>query len=270
MARKGDRTAAGDGFVQIPNWLIEHSPLSAQELLVYIVLLKYRNHRTGVCHPGFSTIADEARLSRRTVMRVIEQLESLGLISVSRQPNKRNEYSVALPSKSWPGHSVKGTRIPRRANPDASDSESPVSAATRAGGDSESPGSDSESPLLVTRSHPNKTKITRPMNQTERSPSVEHVREGFSFVDVVTASEKQLTYLWDLSIMVNGRMPSEDLMAKWARLPIGDAAERIRDYLREIHRHGGYDGPVHGDPVYEELSDIGKEWADRGMVPEHE
>ena len=69
-------TDRGEGFVRLPNWLIdEPGHLTNNEFLVYIVLLHRRNHRTGQCYPGFGEIAEKARLSRSTVKRVIPALE---------------------------------------------------------------------------------------------------------------------------------------------------------------------------------------------------
>ena len=64
--------ARTDGFVKIPNWLIDDSDFSLYELAVYVVLLRFRDPKTGTCFPGMTTIADRARISRKSVERALK------------------------------------------------------------------------------------------------------------------------------------------------------------------------------------------------------
>ena len=107
------------GFTRVPNGLIDESDLTANELLVYIVLLRFRDHKTGLCYPGQKAIADRARLSCKTVQRVIKSLEQLGIVQVERRSTRTdpttNRYRVALHDEDVKGGSARGTRIPKRA-----------------------------------------------------------------------------------------------------------------------------------------------------------
>ncbi|EPD83316.1 hypothetical protein HMPREF1529_02692 [Microbacterium sp. oral taxon 186 str. F0373] len=67
-----------DGFVRSPNWLIDDSNLTLHELVVYTVLLRFRDPKTGRCFPGMTTIADRARISRKSVERAIPALDVPG------------------------------------------------------------------------------------------------------------------------------------------------------------------------------------------------
>lgn len=86
-----------DGFTMIPDWLVESSTISLHDYAVLIVLMKHARS-TGQCHPGFATIAAQARVSRDTVMRALRSLESRGLISVERRrvgrKNLPNRYTL--------------------------------------------------------------------------------------------------------------------------------------------------------------------------------
>ncbi|MBF0673172.1 MAG: helix-turn-helix domain-containing protein [Salinibacterium sp.] len=74
----------GDGFTMIPDWLVESSAISLHDYAVLIVLMKHARS-SGQCHPGFATIAAQARLSRDSVMRSLRSLEERGLISIERR-----------------------------------------------------------------------------------------------------------------------------------------------------------------------------------------
>lgn len=86
-----------DGFTMIPDWLVESSAISLHDYAVLIVLMKHARS-TGQCHPGFATIAAQARVSRDTVKRSIRSLESRGLISIERRrvgtKNLPNRYTM--------------------------------------------------------------------------------------------------------------------------------------------------------------------------------
>lgn len=86
-----------DGFTMIPDWLVESSTISLHDYAVLIVLMKHARS-TGQCHPGFATIASQARVSRDTVKRSIRSLEARGLISIERRrvgsKNLPNRYTL--------------------------------------------------------------------------------------------------------------------------------------------------------------------------------
>ena len=67
-------------------WAIsEEVTETTAEKLVLVVLADCHNAETGRCDPSHDFIAKRARMSRRTVIRVIERLEKLGLLSVTQR-----------------------------------------------------------------------------------------------------------------------------------------------------------------------------------------
>ncbi|WP_431791541.1 helix-turn-helix domain-containing protein [Microbacterium paraoxydans] len=270
--------AKTDGFVRLPNWLIDDADLSAHELIVYIVLLRFRNQKTGKCYPGMSTIADCARISRRSVMRAIDGLEQRQMIKVERRStikdNKPNIYTVALaneaPDRIWET-SARGRRIPKRVT---SDSESLVEAAIDQTSDSESPASDKTALRPVTPSHPNKTYKNQIQEQAVTPAFAESGSDRFTFDEEQDngATEKQVAYLKDLAIHLNyatgGGIPNELQLQRWRNLTRDEADQRIRGYLKELGRPDDIYYPQAGDPEFFALTDAGKAFAESAGQPD--
>ncbi|GGH44977.1 helix-turn-helix domain-containing protein [Microbacterium album] len=277
-----------DGWIRLPNTVIEHSALNAHELLVYIVLLKHRNPTTGKCWPGLSTIADESRLSRRSVIRAISGLEEHSAIKVTRQrnvgeKNRPNVYEVAVLSESqgdWWHVSAKGRRKPQRnlspesrarlanaARTARSDSESLRRAVDSSGSASEALGSDSESPGVVTPRHPNKPNENKTNEETFRS-ALPSAHDSVTTFEPATSTDKQRAYLHDLHIHLTGQIPNARSKDTWKTLTKLEAQDLIDRYLRQIPRYDRYEGPEYGTPAYNALTPVGREWADRGFIPD--
>ena len=265
-----------DGFVRVPNWLIDDADLNAQELLVYMALLRFRDHKTGKCHPGMTTIADRARLSRRTVMRAIEGLEEKQMIRVERRStvkeNKPNTYYVALASET-PEHiwtsSVRGRRIPKRHL--TSDSESPGTEEPSLTSDSESLPSDSESHPPVTRSHPNKNQENKNHEQAMRREQQSTPSTGFTFGVEEKATEKQIAYLSDLYIFITERIPETRTRDGWANLDTTAASDLITSFWQQMppRRGGKWESPVdQTHSAYRGLSTLGKRWVSNRHLPD--
>lgn len=276
---------ATDGFVRLPNWLLDDGDLNLHELAVYIVLLRFRNPKTGKCFPGMTTIADRARISRRSVIRAIADLEARGIIRVERrstlQVNQSNVYEVAVadetPQYIW-ANSSRGQRIPSRRrpsdseslgptfSPDPSDSESPPS-------DSGALPSDSPSPPPVTPSHPKKIQTTRSTNENHEQASrrtLPSARE-FSFDAVQKITDKQFNYLNDLHIFLTERRPEKRTSDKWADLDTTEASTLIDTYWKQMDRGRGgmWDSTVDEDhPLYPHLSEHGHRWIANGCLPD--
>ncbi|MBF0533066.1 MAG: helix-turn-helix domain-containing protein [Candidatus Omnitrophica bacterium] len=66
--------------------------LGKSALLVYMGLCYYMESDTETCCPSLSMIAEIACVSQRTVMRVVQAMETLGFIVVEREPGLRNQY----------------------------------------------------------------------------------------------------------------------------------------------------------------------------------
>jgi len=82
-------------FTMIPNDVIEHAGLSAQELAVYVALAMHADYATKRCNPGFARIGAVANVSRETVKRSVKTLEARGLIKVDRHKvGSRNDVNV--------------------------------------------------------------------------------------------------------------------------------------------------------------------------------
>lgn len=267
-----------DGFVRLPNWLIDDSDLTAHEMAVFIVLLRFRDPKTGKCFPGMATIADRARISKRAVIRAIEGLEAKKAISVERRStitdNRPNVYQVALPAER-PQHiwatSARGRRIPKRKTP--SDSESPGQAVSDATSDSESLASDRTHPHLVTRSHPKKIQEKKSHEQAVTPAFVESRSDLFTFDEVQDdlATEHQVAYLKDLAIHLGyetgGGIPNELQLQRWRKLTRDGADKQIRGYLKALGKPDDILYPQPGDPEFQALSVAGKQFAESAGDP---
>lgn len=285
-----------DGWTRVPNWLIDDSDLSLQELGVYIVLLRHRDHKTGTCFPGITTIADKARVSRETVKRVIPKLEERGMVRVERRSsireNKPNLYHVALatetPAFIW-ADSSRGQRRPKRQLSDESRQKLSDAARKRKTvpggseflgtdtdtetGASEPPASGSECPPPVAPSAPKKIQRKKIHEQasTHALPSASENRFSFD-VDDHRATEKQIVYLKDLATHLSygqtGGTPDEAQVQRWRKFTRAEATAQIRGYLKALGRPDEIDYPEYGTPEYEALSAAGKEFADTAGMPE--
>ncbi|KAL4255681.1 hypothetical protein AB1N83_014340 [Pleurotus pulmonarius] len=263
-----------DGFVRLPNWLIDDSDLTLHELAVYIVLLRFRHHKTGKCHPGMTTIADCARISKRSVIRAIEGLESRQMIQVDRRStitdNKPNIYTVAVatesPEQVWLT-SARGRRVPKRA---PSDSESPGRDASPAPSDSESPASDKTVPHPVTPSHPNKTYKNKNQGQAV-TPASGSNHFTFESSGDDGATEQQVAYLKDLAIHLGyetgGGVPNDLQVQRWRKLTRDEADTQIRGYLKALGKPDEILYPQAGDPAFQALSTKGKHFAQSAGDP---
>lgn len=278
---------ATDGFVRLPNWLLDDSDMTLHELAVYIVLLRFRDPKTGKCFPGLSTIADRARLSRRTVIRAIESLEAREVIRVTRrstiQVNQSNVYEVSVANET-PQHiweiSARGRRIPRRTRPSDSESSGPTftpdpSDSQALPGDSEALPSDSQSPPPVTPSHPKKIQATRSTDEIHEQtlrPTLPSGRESdFSYDEIQQPiTEKQLDYLNDLHVHLTHRPVDKATRDRWTKLTPPAVENLIARYWEQIPRGrgGNWEGITEDDPAWIHLSDNGRTWIDNGAMPE--
>lgn len=288
-------------FVRMPVAVIDHSDLDAHELLVYIALLRFRDHKTGVCFPGHATLADLARLSVASVQRAISRLEKKGIVKVERvkavgsKTNEPNRYTVGLLSgdpRDYFGRSAMGKRVPKRKLSPATrermsdavrqkgggselqgeGSESLPSAGLRSSGDSELMGNDSELLQVMAPSHSNKLQLNKLHEQAITPAFRESVPVHFSSSDYEPATDGQIVYLKDLVTMLmyehGGGLPDELLLARWRKLSRVEAHEQIQAYRRELGDPGEREYPESGSLEHEGLSDAGKEFADSGGRPD--
>lgn len=66
--------------------------LGKSALLVYMGLCYYMESDTETCCPSLPMIAEISCVSQRTVMRVVQAMETLGFVAVERVPGLRNQY----------------------------------------------------------------------------------------------------------------------------------------------------------------------------------
>lgn len=268
-----------DGFVRLPNWLIDDSDLTLQELAVYIVLLRFRDHKTGKCFPGMATIADCARVSRETVKRIIPKLEAKGMIKVTKRKqgtkNLPNLYEVALAAETpefiWT-ISQRGRRIPKRT---PRRPETPSTEGEEGSRHSETPPRHSETPGVGTPSASNKTHKNKTYGQASTPTFVESgcVQDQFTFDgEKDQATDKQVAYLKDLAIhlgyQTGGGVPDEVQMQRWRKFTRDEATQQIRGYLKALGRPDEIYYPQAGDPEYAALSSAGKEFAESAGMPD--
>lgn len=275
---------ATDGFVRLPNWLIDDSDLTLHELAVYIVLLRYRDPKNGKCFPGMTTIADRARVSRETVKRIIPRLQQKQMIKVTKRregtKNLPNVYEVAVPSEApefiWTT-SQRGRRIPKRGR----HSETPPAGGVPRGRHSETPPRHSETlprhsetPGVGTPSAPNKIQRTRSTTQNHEQAlrqEQELPPERFTFNVEEKATKKQLSYLSDLYIFLTERIPEQRTRDGWGALNSTEASELIRTYWGQLDRGRGGMWTSNVDEThsaYRALSLLGRKWIARGCLPD--
>lgn len=266
---------ATDGFVRLPNWLIDDSDLTLQELAVYIVLLRFRDHRTGKCYPGMATIADSARVSRETVKRVIPKLEARGMVKVTKRKqgtkNLPNLYEIALASETpefiWE-ISQRGRRIPKRA---PRHSETPPKRETGRGRHSETLPRHSETPGVGTRSASNKTYKNKIHEQALRRTQESAPANLFTFDEAAKITASQLDYLNDLHLFLTEHPVPAQTRENWEALDTSEASNLIRTYWKQMDRGRGgmWESAIDEyHPLYRHLTARGKEWINKGCVPD--
>lgn len=265
-----------DGFVRLPNWLIDDSDLTLNELAVYIVLLRFRDHKTGKCHPGMTTIADRARMSRKSVERAIPKLEARQMIRVERRStlteNKPNVYTVALagetPKFVWE-KSARGRRVPKHPRT-PTDTESVGVEVEGLTTDTESVPTDRESRPPQTESRPNKNQKNKNQGQAV-TPASGSNHFTFESSGDDGATEQQVAYLKDLAIHLGyetgGGVPNDLQIQRWRKLTRGEADTQIRGYLKALGKPDEILYPQAGDPAFQALSTKGKHFAQSAGDP---
>ena len=78
---------------QAMTWAVEQE-LPAMQKIVLLMLANRTNHDTGLCFPSHDTLAKECGMDRRSVIRQIEKLELVGLLSVIRSTNDKGEKNA--------------------------------------------------------------------------------------------------------------------------------------------------------------------------------
>ena len=296
-----------DPFVKLPHAVIDHADLDLHEFAVYIVLLRFRDPKTGKCWPGMSTIADAARMSVNTARKTIKRLEEREIVKVDRVKavgsltNDPNTYTVGLlpedPMK-YIGRSAKGLRKPRRELSDESrvrlseaarkrgsasevvlGAEDSSSSASEVGGSaSEVVRSASEvggvvPPRVTKKNHLRRTMKKNHEELTHAFGESTSPEISFNSSDDEPASEAQVTYIKDLAIHLSNEagynvIPDDLTIARWRKLTRSEADNLIRNYLKNLGRPDEILYPQYGTPEYAALSPAGKAFADTAGMPD--
>ena len=83
------------GFAKLPNKILSDKNFDRAMMLVYWVIRARTFDNKSNCFPSLTTIAEESRYSRNSVISAIKKLEKLGYIRVRRGKNsekKSNQY----------------------------------------------------------------------------------------------------------------------------------------------------------------------------------
>lgn len=157
-------TGERDGYTIVPDFVKLDARLTVQSEAVYQALLMHVDRRTRTCFPGRATIARVARVSRKTVERMLPLLAALGYITIEHRQNGdqllSNLYTLhVLAPKDRPI----GTGGPSDSQTLGSDSQTPE------GSDSQTRGSDSETRGVATGRRPNQNHKKQIHNVQRRS-----------------------------------------------------------------------------------------------------
>lgn len=79
------------GFTIVPNRAVVTEQLTASEYRVYTILLMHLM-RKDKCFPSQQTIAKEAGVTRRWIIKIIPKLVKLGFLKVEKRSGKPNIY----------------------------------------------------------------------------------------------------------------------------------------------------------------------------------
>lgn len=64
------------------------------EKLIYILLLRHADSKSGACFPSYETLAEKAMCSRRKAVNAVKALADRGLILIERNVGRSNVYTV--------------------------------------------------------------------------------------------------------------------------------------------------------------------------------
>ena len=87
--------------VQVPNNMTVNEELTPKDLLIYATIKKYMNKETLSCFPSLSTIVQKSGVSKPTILKAIDKLQTLGYIRVSKQ-GRSNLYTFSKHKKFEP------------------------------------------------------------------------------------------------------------------------------------------------------------------------
>lgn len=87
--------SADNYFAMIPEWVM-YADISKSAVMVYLVLNRYANSKTGKCFPSRETVIEKARISKNTLDKCLKELQEIGAISISKRRNGTGLYASNL------------------------------------------------------------------------------------------------------------------------------------------------------------------------------
>lgn len=85
------------GYTMVPNLLLDNAfdlKLTTRQLMILVVLERYRWERNGDVFPSYPTIGAQSGMSGRTVERQIKELVKGKYITVEREPGRTNHFNL--------------------------------------------------------------------------------------------------------------------------------------------------------------------------------
>jgi hypothetical protein len=97
----GADLATQRGWTGVPNFILECKEITIGAKITYAMLLKYAREMDE-CFPGQDRLAKDMDNGRRSVVRYIAELESVGLVTIKRRGQGRpNLYTVHVKAPFW-------------------------------------------------------------------------------------------------------------------------------------------------------------------------
>jgi DNA-binding Lrp family transcriptional regulator len=85
----GSLRAERVNFEMIPHWLLDEAKgISNTAIVLYLMLRKYADWKTGECYPGRKRLAEQMGISVRSVGRALKELETIGAIKITHRRYK--------------------------------------------------------------------------------------------------------------------------------------------------------------------------------------
>jgi DNA-binding MarR family transcriptional regulator len=85
-----------NGFGQVSNNIIRDPKVSLQEKAVYSYLCTYSDASTNQTYVGINKMADECGVSQSTIKRILNSLESKGIITRTTRGNGLTSFTKLL------------------------------------------------------------------------------------------------------------------------------------------------------------------------------
>lgn len=85
-------------FVKVPNINFKETGLEMKDLVVYAYLKKHYNHITKESFPSFSTLVKESGISKPTLIKSVNRLQTAGYINIKKD-RKQNHYTFSEENK---------------------------------------------------------------------------------------------------------------------------------------------------------------------------